>query len=245
MTRDMLSPAFPIASGAEASLLREPPAWIPISGDEELAVLRLMEASGSRVQLLPGRCGEILKAFEQGDFDLLHLAAHGEFVGAASADASAVLMEDGPFRAADLSPRMATALRPAAPLIFFNSCHSGRLGFSLTRLGSWGAEFVHLGCGGFVGTMWPVTDRAASVFAQAFYRSMFEGCSIGEAMVRARKQVRERHPNDPTWLAYCCFADPLARIELPARKSLEAKPFLSELERSVPMVPSGRDLPGG
>ena len=72
---------------------------------------------------------------------------------------------------------MSAALRRAAPLIFFNSCQSGRLGFSLTRLGSWGAEFVRLGCGGFVGTLWPVTDRAASAFAQAFYRSMFEGRS--------------------------------------------------------------------
>jgi CHAT domain len=219
-TRDMAPLAPLIAS--EAGQAPELSAWLPISSDEELAVLRLLEASGSRVQLLPARCYEILNAFEQGDFDLLHLAAHGEFTGSSTADASSVQMEDGAFRTSDLSPRMSTALRRAAPLIFFNSCQSGRVGFSLTRLGSWGAEFVRLGCGGFVGTLWPVTDRAASVFAQAFYRSMFEGRSIGEAMLRARKQVRESYPNDPTWLAYSCFADPLARIELPVRRSLEA-----------------------
>jgi tRNA A-37 threonylcarbamoyl transferase component Bud32 len=220
MTRDM-APQAPLLE-SQAGLPPGPSAWLPISSDEELAVLRLLEASGSRVQLLRARCYEILNAFEQGDFDLLHLAAHGEFAGSSTADASSVLMEDGAFRAGDLSGTVSTALRRAAPLIFFNSCQSGRLGFSLTRLGSWGAEFVRLGCGGFVGTLWPVTDRAASVFAQAFYRSMFEGRSIGEAMLRARQQVRESHPNDPTWLAYCCFADPLARVELAARKSLEA-----------------------
>jgi hypothetical protein len=129
-----------------------------------------------------------------------------------TADMSAVLMEDGILCAAELSPTMAGAMRRASPLIFFNTCHSGRIGFSLTRLGSWGAHLVHLGCGGFVGTLWPVNDRAALAFAHAFYELMSEGLPIGEVMLRARQQVRKLHPNDPTWLAYCCFADPMARL---------------------------------
>jgi serine/threonine protein kinase len=209
--RDMVPLSAPIAS--ESS----PPGGsfpgYPLSPEEELEVLRSLEAAGSLFKLLPARCYDILKAFEQGEFDLFHVAAHGQFAGSSNADASAVLMEDGAFRAADLSPVMAMALRRSTPLIFFNSCHSGRLGFSLTRLGSWGAQFVHLGCGGFVGTLWPVTDRAASVFAQAFYRSMFEGQPIGEAMLQARRRVHVRYPDDPTWLAYCCFANPQARID--------------------------------
>jgi hypothetical protein len=60
-----------------------------------------------------------------------------------------------------------------------------------------------------------VTERAASAFAQAFYRGMCQGLPIGEAMLRSRQQVRERYPNDPTWLAYCCFADPMARVADP------------------------------
>jgi hypothetical protein len=179
---------------------------LPLASEEELAVLRSLETGGSRFQLLPARCRDILKAF----------------AGSSLADASAVLMEDGAFHAADLTPKMVGALRRSKPLIFFNSCQSGRLGFSLTRLGSWGAQFVHLGCGGFVGTLWPVTDRAASSFAQAFYQSMSEGRPIGEAMQGARQRVRECYPNDPTWLAYCCFADPQARIVSPARTSVQA-----------------------
>ncbi len=114
---------------------------------------------------------------------------------------------------------MAAALRRAAPLIFFNSCHTGRIGFSLTRLGAWGAEFVRLGCGGFVGTLWPVTDIAALAFAKAFYKGMSLGLPIGQAMLAAKQRVRDTYPNDPTWLAYRCFADPMARVEpLPASK---------------------------
>jgi RNA polymerase sigma factor (sigma-70 family) len=209
---DMVPLAAPMASEAGPSAERT--AWLPISSDEELAMLRALEAFGSHFQLLPGRCAEILKAFEEGEFDLLHLVAHGEFAGSSAADASAVLMEDGLFRVGELSAKSALALSRVAPLIFFNSCHSGRLGFALTRLGSWGARFIHLGCGGFVGTLWPVTDQGAVAFAAAFYGEMSKGHPIGEAMLHSRHQVHAQYPDDPTWLAYCCYADPMARFEL-------------------------------
>jgi serine/threonine protein kinase len=203
-----------VVSSSEASTLPRNPA-IP-SADEEIAILRSLGNTGARVQVLPARCRQLYEALEQGEFDLLHLACHGSFGGSDRADASAVLLEDGAFCAAELSPRMAGALRAAAPLIVFNACHSGRVGFSLTRLGSWGARFVQLGCGGFVGALWPVTDKAALVFAQAFYELLARGQSLGEAVLQARCRVHTRFPNDPSWLAYCCFADPLARIQNPA-----------------------------
>src|SRR5262249_45264134 len=154
-----------------------------------------------------------LEAFERGGFDLLHLVTHGAFGGIRAADASAVLMEDGDFRVSELSPRVVGAISKASPLIFFNTCCSGRLGFSLTRLGSWGARLVELGRRGFVGALWPVTDQAAFEFAHAFYDLMAQGMPIGEVMLKARHRVRVRFPNDPTWLAYCCFADPRARMD--------------------------------
>jgi hypothetical protein len=214
ITRDMVPLATTSTTSAELSRQVCPAPIHPISIDEELDVLRSLQTTGSRFRLLPARRGEILCALEQCEFDPLHLIAHGEFAGMIAADDSSVQVEDGALRVAELTPSMASALRRAVPLIFFNSCHSGRIGFSLTRLGSWGAQFVHLGCGGFVGTLWPVTDRAAAAFAQALYEWMRQGLLIGEAMRRARQRVRERYPNDPTWLAYCCFADPMARLAL-------------------------------
>lgn len=182
------------------------------AADEELSILRSFEARGSQINVLPARTSDLRQAFEAGDFDLLHLACHGAFGGVSTGDASAVLMEDGTFSAIDLSPKMAAALRRASPLIFFNACHSGRIGFSLTRLGSWGAQLIELGCGGFVGSLWPVTDEGALAFARAFYAVISEGAPIGEAVLRARLEVRNIYPDDPTWIAYCCFADPMARV---------------------------------
>ena len=106
--------------------------------EEELAMLRMLEVSGAEVRRVPALRGAVRRAIEEGDFHLLHLAGHGAFGGAASADASAVLLDDGPMSVADLSPRMAASLRRGHPLIVFNTCCSGRLGFSLMRLGAWG-----------------------------------------------------------------------------------------------------------
>jgi type VI secretion system protein ImpC len=215
--RDMLLASPEAASSDELSPL---PANANLKcADEEINILRSLETAGAQLKVLPARRQLLYEAFERAEFDLLHLACHGNFAGLSGADASAVLMEDGVFSAAELSPRMACALRAAAPLIFFNACQSGRLGFSLTGLGSWGARLVQLGCGGFIGSLWPVTDKAALAFAQAFYELVASGLPLGEAVLQARQRAHEQHPQDPSGLAYCCFADPMARVENTASKS--------------------------
>jgi hypothetical protein len=183
------------------------------AADEELTILRSLEALGARVDRLPALRGAVRQAFEEGSFDLLHLVSHGSFDDLMRGDASAVYLDDGAFTAAELSPMMAAALRRAAPLVVFNTCHGGRIGYSLTRLGSWGAHLVRLGCGGFISALWPVSDRAALAFARAFYEQLAGKCPLGEAVRRARLLVRDKYPGDPTWLAYSCFADPTARID--------------------------------
>jgi CHAT domain-containing protein len=181
--------------------------------DEELALLRVLEALGARIERLPAQRNSLGQILEDGAFDVLHLASHGEFAGTATADASAVLLDDGAFIAAELSPGMAGPLRRCSPLVFFNTCHSGRVGFSLIGLGAWGAHFVQMGCGGFVGALWPVTDQAALAFARVFYELLSQRYTIGEAVRFARRRIHEQFPNDPTWLAYRCFADPMAHVE--------------------------------
>jgi CHAT domain-containing protein len=204
----------PVEVGARQT--SPPPAEGALPGSfEEVEALRCLEHAGARLRVLPARRQPLCDTLERGDFDLLHLACHGNFGGPGEADASAVLLEDGTFSALELSPRLGGALRPAAPLFFFNACSSGRIGFSLTRLGSWGARLVQLGCGGFLGALWPVTDQAAVAFAGAFYALLARGEPVGEAVHQARQRVRERYPHDPSWLAYCCFADPMARAACP------------------------------
>jgi hypothetical protein len=208
--RDMVRVDSTSISASEASWSQSGPL---AAGDEELGLLQVLEPLGARVERLPALRRAVRQAFEEGSFDLLHLVSHGTFGGTTAGDASAVLLDDGVFTAAELSPRMAAALRRAAPLVIFNTCHCGRIGFSLTRLGSWGAHLVQLGCGGFISALWPVSDRAALAFARAFYEQLAQKRPLGEAVHRARLRVHEQFPADPTWLAYRCFADPMAQVE--------------------------------
>jgi hypothetical protein len=204
------SAALPTVMSAEDS--RSTPESVG-SFDEELGVLRGLEAFGARIERLPALRQALRHAFEQGTFDLLHLVSHGTFGGLDAGDATAVYLDDGPFTAAELSPLMAASLRRAAPVVIFNTCHCGRTGFSLTRLGSWGGHLVRLGCGAFIGALWPVSDRAALAFARSSYEQLANRSRLGEAVRVARLRVREQFPDDPTWLAYCCFADPTAQFE--------------------------------
>jgi anti-anti-sigma factor len=208
--RDLVVEAGPAPSPAGA-----PPAGpaLALPGvEEELRAVRQLQAHGVEVRVLPPRRREVLAAFEEGKFDVLHVACHGNFAGRAAADASALLLEDGTLRAADLAPRLAFALRGTAPLVFLNACQTGQVGYSLTRLGGWGAELIRLGCGAFVGTQWRVTDQVAVEVARAFYQQLVEGVPIAGALRAARDLARARFPQDPTWLAYTCFADPNARV---------------------------------
>jgi hypothetical protein len=78
-------------------------------------------------------------------------------------------------------------------------------------LGSWAARVVQAGGGAFVGALWPVTERGAVAFAREFYAALAAGVPIAHAVQQARLRIRQK--DDPTWLAYRCFANPLARWE--------------------------------
>jgi hypothetical protein len=67
--------------------------------------------------------------------------------------------------------------------------------------------------GAFIGALWPVSDRAALAFARDFYEQLTSKRPIGEAVRLARLHVHEQFAEDPSWLAYSCFADPTAQFE--------------------------------
>jgi CHAT domain-containing protein len=162
--------------------------------------------------VVPARRTPIKEALKRGEFDVFHLACHGARGNPNGPEGFAIRLEDGLFFTLELSDDLEERLRRDAPLIFLNACHGGRSGVSLTRLGGWGARYVQLGCGAFVGALWSVCEASAPAFARAFYEALILGHPVGEAMRFARRQVRNDYPNDPTWLSYCCFADPLARL---------------------------------
>jgi hypothetical protein len=164
---------------------------------------RLVEPIASRYQ-------EVIKALATGLYDGLHFAGHGVFTGT-DPNRSWIELDDGELTPWDLSGETANLGR-SHPLVFFNACEAGRSAFSLTGMGGWAPRFLNAGASAFVAPYWSVRDKAAGVFSMAFYRNLLTGEPIGEAVRKARLEVREKFPGNPTWLAYTVFADPLARV---------------------------------
>ncbi len=155
---------------------------------------------------------QVLALAREGGVQLIHVATHGHFAPE-NAQESPILLEDGPLMPRDLNPLTARGLRQEHPLIFFNTCHSGRLGFTLTGLGGWAEQLIdQVAVTGFVGSLWEISDELAPLFARSFYQALWAGQPLGRAFHQARMAVRRRQPANPTWLAYTLYGDPNARV---------------------------------
>jgi hypothetical protein len=153
---------------------------------------------------------EVKAVLADGGVQLLHVASHASF-NSENPERSPIVLADGELYPEELSASTTRGLRIDRPLVFFNACSAGRLGYGLTGLGGWAEKLVVAGrVGAFVGTLWEVNDRLAATFAQHLYTRLFAGDTLGEALHAARLHVREIDPANPTWLAYTLYGDPAA-----------------------------------
>ena len=88
--------------------------------------------------------------------------------------------------------------------------HTGRLNFSLTRLGGWAHSFVKADAAAFVGGLYSVGDSGARTFAQHLYNHLLDGKPLAESARLARRELYKAQ--DPTWLAYSVYGHPMAPL---------------------------------
>lgn len=152
----------------------------------------------------------VIDLFENGAFNVLHVAAHGSF-DAQMPDNSAISLTGGVLRPSDIAARFG-GKRPR-PLVFINACHGARSEYSFTGLGGWADRLVrNARIGAFIGASWEVNDQLALRFAETFYTALLkDGKTIGESFRQARQTIRDAAPANSTWLAYVLYADPEAR----------------------------------
>src|SRR5690606_23350175 len=79
-----------------------------------------------------------------------------------------------------------------------------------------------VGASAFVGTLWEVNDLLAAEFAIVFYDRLLAGDTLGQAFYAARLAVRDRQPDNPTWLAYVLYGDPNSRVVWGSEEAVEA-----------------------
>ncbi len=158
--------------------------------------------------------------FESGKYDVIHYAGHAFFDRERPGE-SGLVLADGELTGAALA-----ALRRLPPLVVFNACESARLRRSgqgkraaptrralgiRTNL-TLAETLLRAGLAQYIGTHWPVEDASATAFASTFYRALLRGATVGSALVRARRAVRERR--SPDWADYVHYGDAEFRLKL-------------------------------
>ena len=195
-------------------------------------VLTATEGERAALAALAGRLGVELIELDHPNVDdveaaildgrpgIIHASAHGAFETGSPDESALIVGGRRPFRPSDLAGDLRQTLRRDRPLIFFNACHVGRQGWSLTRLGGWARNLLE-GGSVFLAPIWTVRDTLASLFAAVFYRRLGEGEALGTAALAARQATRAEDADLPTWLAYQVSGHPAARLR-PAAGASEA-----------------------
>jgi CHAT domain-containing protein len=154
--------------------------------------------------------------FESARHDVIHYAGHAFFDSARPGE-SGLVLADGELTGSHLA-----SLGRLPPLVVFNACESARLrrarSADFTRRRKRGMRanlglaetLLRAGVAHYIGTHWPVEDKAATAFAGTFYREVLRG-SIGSALVKARRAVHERR--SPDWADYVHYGDAEFRLK--------------------------------
>jgi CHAT domain len=141
-------------------------------------------------------------------FDIIHVAAHTEPEG--------VLLNDGILSPEDIH----TDTSMGAPwLVFMNSCESGIIkGLEVYEkfgeLSNLSIAFLSAGVSSYIGTSCIINDASASQFASYFYNQLFQGSSVGQSLLKAKKDFIENYQDDDdlSWMAFRLYGDPNSRL---------------------------------
>ncbi len=142
---------------------------------------------------------------------IVHFAGHGMVKEADGGAQYAILLEDG-----EVVPATWKELASAStthPFYFFNACEVGQAQQAVSALDGWGPALLESGASGYMGALWPVSDKAAGAFAGNFYKWMAAnpGMPVAE-VVRATRQQTYEQTHDVTALAYVLYADPFLEV---------------------------------
>jgi CHAT domain-containing protein len=181
------------------------------SADKELEYLR-----GLGIMIdEPKTRADLLKQLRTEDYDVIHFACHGNFDQDQPSESVIQLPDRSQLAPADLyDADIEERMNKKRPLVFINSCHSGRAGPAITGLGGWAERFIEMGCGAFIGCGWEVADPLAAEFAIGFYKRLRHKEPLGQAVQLTREQIRKTNPKNSTWLAYFLYGNPYCHLKM-------------------------------
>ncbi len=178
---------------------------LPEAEGELMELRRVLQDNNLGVELIRGdraTRSAIREALSSKKFDLIHFTGHGLTAeqerfspGLALADEILSFDELGNF---DLSNAV----------VFLSLCSSGATLDQVSR------SLVDAGVSAAVGFIGPLTDRGGAILAVRFYKELARGASLGEAVLNAKLELRQRADDDTSWITFVLFGDPSLRINL-------------------------------
>ena len=169
-------------------------------------------AALGRYVSVPARLAELQKFFGDLPSGVIHFAGHG-VVGASAQEFAQyhIQLEDNAVLTLEEWRGMTSNPRGNSPLIFFNACEVGDTSRVADFVNGWAPAALGAGAGGYIGTLWLISDAGASEFGVEFYRALVEQARAGgnATVAQLLRETRERFlvTSDPTYLAYVYYGD--------------------------------------
>jgi len=146
------------------------------------------------------------------NFDIVHFAGHSAYNRDDPAE-SGWRLSDGVLKAGEFMKMSQSGIMPV--LVFSNACQSARTEewtlkthfhdeiFGLAN------ALILSGVKHYLGTLWEILDEPGRTFALQFYKHLFAGLTVGEAMRRARLALINTYGEESlVWASYLLYGDP-------------------------------------
>ena len=171
---------------------------------QEMAVLRKLPG----YRPLSGTYSSVRSLLQTMPAGIIHFSGHG-VVGDAKHPTYAIHLED---RELDVLTwrGMTRPTRQQHPFVFLNACDIGVAQKVANFVDGWAPAVLETGAGGYVGGLWPLTDKAAAGFSETFYTRLYGGLRKGAVKAAEILRLARRDflkTGDPTYLAYAYYGD--------------------------------------
>jgi CHAT domain-containing protein len=135
-------------------------------------------------------------------YDVLHLATHGEFFPSQPSE-SRLLLAGSQQKPGHLTVRDVLALPRQARIVTLSACESG-LGVASNGddIVSMDRAFFYVGARTVVSSLWRISDVASAVLMKRFYRNLADGLGPAEALHKAQVTVRKYFSHPSYWASF-------------------------------------------
>ena len=143
-------------------------------------------------------------------FEIVHYSGHS--ASSMIPGESFHIFRDGPLFGREIETLSSSKM---PKLVFCNSCQSGEssIGKEMTGNSSLASCYLKAGVSACIGTIWTVSDIGSAEFASNVYRYLLFGSTIGEAMLRSkRNSFKKWGYQDMVWSSFLLFGDPTLKL---------------------------------